>query len=595
VTTSSAISGVAGADAIRVNGISKRYRLYRKPFHRLLDLFGLCPQGPDYYTEHAALTDVDLTIARGEKVAIIGRNGAGKSTLLKIITGLVRPTSGGVDVNGQVSNLLQIGSGFHPDFTGRQNVFANLAHQGITGAQASRLFDEILDFAEVEEYIDQPMKTYSTGMCSRLMFSSAVVMKPEILVVDEILGVGDAYFAHKSFERMRTLCSSEGTTLLLVTHNIYSALDLCDRFIWIDRGCVKFDGEGKAAIALYESSVKEQEEHWLRQQNAAKLAMTSPDEDRLLHVLVRSQTGFAFPSPLALELIDLEFAGGRTTLTLAADAAGWELLAEGNLGPVETVAGRACRAVRTAGSIYHKAEWIVRLPSQGDVRALTVHWNYQGTIPADVRVFTKERQVLVAGTLSNGAGWQEQRFAGVAGRSHELEPVGQTSYGTGLVRVADVRFLTGDQDVVEVRHGDPLRVTISLHVDDRLQGEPVLFVLGFARHGSPYSALIHNEHLRLPHSAAAEISVDISDIRLGSGVWYVNVGVGEPGLYDKPAVKYFSVDPSWHHVLASRLELKVATVSKFDASGCFVVHPAIVSVRSVESADDRRISESALP
>src|SRR5262249_13844781 len=157
-------------------------------------------------------------------------------TLLKIITGVVRASAGDVDVRGQVSNLLQIGSGFHPDFTGRQNVYATLAHQGITGAAAERMFDEILEFAEIGEDLAQPMQTYSTGMCSRLMFSSSVVIKPEILVVDEILGVGDAYYAHKSFERMRQLCQQGDTTLLLVTHDVYSALNLCDRFVWIDRG-----------------------------------------------------------------------------------------------------------------------------------------------------------------------------------------------------------------------------------------------------------------------------------------------------------------------------------------------------------------------
>src|SRR6266566_1506716 len=223
-----------GPGAIRVFGVTKRYRLYQKPVYRLLDLFGLCPATREFYSEHVALKDVDLSIRRGEKVAIIGRNGAGKSTLLKIITGLVRPTAGTAETFGQVSNLLQIGSGFHPDFTGRQNVYATLAHQGITGQAAHRVFDEILSFAEVEEYIDQPMKTYSTGMCSRLMFASSVIVKPEILIVDEILGVGDAYFAHKSFERMRQLCSSGQTTLMLVTHDVYSALNLCDRFIWID-------------------------------------------------------------------------------------------------------------------------------------------------------------------------------------------------------------------------------------------------------------------------------------------------------------------------------------------------------------------------
>src|SRR5262249_27577453 len=144
-------------------------------------------------------------------------------------------------------------------------------HQGIIDRQASDLFDTIVDFAEIEEYIDQPMKTYSTGMCSRLMFSAAVMMTPDILVVDEVLGVGDAYFSHKSFQRMREMCTREGTTLLLVTHDIYSALNLCDRFIWIDRGVVRFDGDGKAAISLYEASIKEQEEQRLRARSQQRL------------------------------------------------------------------------------------------------------------------------------------------------------------------------------------------------------------------------------------------------------------------------------------------------------------------------------------
>ncbi len=273
MTTNSVVPLGQPTTAIALRGAGKRYRLYSKPLYRLLDLFGACPATPRYYSEHLAVKDVDLEIGRGEKVAIIGRNGAGKSTLLKLITGLVQPTSGSIQVNGQVSNLLQIGSGFHPDFTGRQNVYASLAHQGIVGKEAVRLFDEILAFAEIEEYVDQPMKTYSTGMCSRLMFASSIVIRPEILIVDEILGVGDAYFAHKSFERMRKICSQDGTTLLLVTHDIYSALNLCDRFIWIDRGEVKFDGDGKSAVALYESSVKEQEEQALRRKNTAGIAV----------------------------------------------------------------------------------------------------------------------------------------------------------------------------------------------------------------------------------------------------------------------------------------------------------------------------------
>src|SRR5579872_537431 len=339
---SEALSVASRPPAIVVESLVKRYRLHQKPMYRFLDLFGLCPAGPAYYSEHTALRDVNLSIERGEKLAIIGRNGAGKSTLLKTITGIVRPTSGAVHVSGTVSNLLQIGSGFHPDFTGRQNVFASLAHQGITGAQASRIFDEVVDFAEIGEYIDQPMKTYSTGMCSRLMFSSSIVTRPEILIVDEILGVGDAYFAHKSFERMRQLCVSEGTTLLLVTHNIYAALNLCDRFVWIDRGEVRFDGDGTSAISLYESSVKDQEEQHLRQRNLAALGPAKTD--RMVHVLVRSRTGFSPDRPLALGAIELTLKGGGTSRMSVADGEpGWTLAPEGNLGAAQTVAGERCR------------------------------------------------------------------------------------------------------------------------------------------------------------------------------------------------------------------------------------------------------------
>src|SRR5438876_6930630 len=129
-----------GAGAIRLQEVGKRYRLYQKPVYRLLDLFGMCPSGPAFYSEHEALAGVTLDVVAGEKVAVIGRNGAGKSTLLKIIAGLIQPTAGSVTVNGRVSNLLQIGTGFHPDFTGRQNVFAGLAHQGIIGVRAAKLF-----------------------------------------------------------------------------------------------------------------------------------------------------------------------------------------------------------------------------------------------------------------------------------------------------------------------------------------------------------------------------------------------------------------------------------------------------------------------
>ena len=237
--------------AIRARDLTKVYRLYSKPHYRFLDMFGLLKERPGRFSEHAALAGVSLDIKRGEKVAVIGRNGAGKSTFLKLVTKVIEPTSGEIVVAGKVHALLQIGTGFHPDFSGRQNVYAYLAQLGVTGKEAEQRCAEIIEFAELEEYIDQPVKTYSTGMGVRLMFSTSTAITPDLLVLDEVLGVGDAYFAHKSYERTRELCDSSGTTLLLVTHDIYSAMNICDRVVWIDRGRVLMDDTAPVVIKAY--------------------------------------------------------------------------------------------------------------------------------------------------------------------------------------------------------------------------------------------------------------------------------------------------------------------------------------------------------
>jgi len=576
----------AGADvAVRLSSVSKAYRLYQRPLHRFLDLFGLCPPDRGFYTTHHALSDINVEIGRGEKAAIIGRNGAGKSTMLKIITGLVQPTEGAVHVGGQISNLLQIGSGFHPDFTGRQNVFANLAHQGIVGRQASDMFDRIVDFAEIEEYIDQPMKTYSTGMCSRLMFSSAVSMSPDILIVDEILGVGDAYFAHKSFERMRELSSSEGTTLLLVTHDVYSALNLCDRFIWIDKGRLMFDGDGRAAISLYENSIKGQEEEALRRRNASRLSVSVTRDDGsaaagagVVHVLVRSRTGFVLRNPLALELLELIFDdGSHSALHVADGSPEWSLIAESNLGATETVDGRQCRALRAAGSVYHKAEWVVALPGKSRLTSLRLNWHYGGSELVDVRVFTPDHHVIVAGELGSADGWQEATFSHIREAGQQLDPQKQVDYGTGVVRIVSLQFLDANGDeVVQVTHGERLTVRVRARIGAELQDRRVTFVLGFWRQGSAYLGTVCQQRLLLPDSDECVIDATLDPVRFGSGQWYLNVGIGIADLYERPDPKYFVTDPSWYHLLAGWIQLRVNSSSGVDAVGCFVMHPASI-------------------
>ncbi|MGY8582163.1 ABC transporter ATP-binding protein, partial [Paracidovorax citrulli] len=192
--------------------------------------------------------------------------GAGKSTILKLIANLVQPTEGTVAVKGKIQALMELGTGFHPEFTGRENVISALAYQGITGRRARALLDDVLDFSELEDFIDKPIKTYSAGMYSRLAFAAATAVSPEILIIDEILGAGDAYFAGKSARRMREL-TADGSTVLFVSHDMSAVQMICDRAVWIERGQIIADGHPIEVGKKYASSIRKQEEMRLRAVN----------------------------------------------------------------------------------------------------------------------------------------------------------------------------------------------------------------------------------------------------------------------------------------------------------------------------------------
>jgi len=249
---------------IRIEKMGKMYRLYKRPMDKILDAFGLNFWRKNYYQEFWALRDINLEVKKGERLGIIGRNGAGKSTLLKIITGNVSPTEGNVIVDGRIQALMELGTGFHPEFTGRQNIRVSLSYQGFSAKQIEKMEDEIIDFAELDEFIDQPIKTYSAGMYARLAFSTATAIEPEILIIDEVLGAGDAYFAGKCVERMRRLTNDSGATVLFVSHDLSSVMQLCDRVIWIDRGRIKDSGNPLKIIKEYSAMVRKDEEIRLR-------------------------------------------------------------------------------------------------------------------------------------------------------------------------------------------------------------------------------------------------------------------------------------------------------------------------------------------
>lgn len=205
------------------------------------------------YEEFHALKDISFTVEQGEVVGLIGKNGAGKSTALKVISGILGPTAGRVTVRGSVVPMLELGSGFDFELSGRENIFLNGAILGYGRAFLKAKYPEILAFSELGEFIEQPIRTYSSGMLMRLAFSIATVVEPEILIVDEILGVGDAGFQIKSRQRMMELLGG-GTTVLLVSHDIKQIEELCTRAIWLDHGLVKMMGDAKTVCARYQES-----------------------------------------------------------------------------------------------------------------------------------------------------------------------------------------------------------------------------------------------------------------------------------------------------------------------------------------------------
>jgi len=234
--------------AIRVQGLSKCYHVYDRPQDRLKQ--SLWRGRKQFYREFWALRDISFEIKKGETVGIIGCNGSGKSTLLQMIAGTLTPTVGTVEVNGRVAALLELGSGFNPDFTGRENVYMNGAILGLGESEITARFDEIAAFADIGDFIEQPVKTYSSGMMLRLAFAVSVCVDPDILIVDEALSVGDEIFQRKCFARIQAL-QQVGASILFVSHSAQSVVELCRSALLLDRGELLLFGKPKAVVAQY--------------------------------------------------------------------------------------------------------------------------------------------------------------------------------------------------------------------------------------------------------------------------------------------------------------------------------------------------------
>lgn len=265
--------------AVQVDNLSKCYQIFEKPRHRLLQI--LMGGRKRYFREFWALKNVSFSVRRGETVGILGRNGSGKSTLLQLICDTLSPTEGSIVANGRIAALLELGSGFHPDYTGRENVFMNGAILGIDKTEILSRFDEIAGFADIGDFMEQPVKTYSSGMLMRLAFAVQAMLSPDIFVVDEALSVGDEKFQRKCFARLENL-KQQGASILLVSHSGQQIMEFCDRAILLERGECLLQAEPSEAFRAYQR------------------ILYSPAEDRRRFIDQLQNRAGAEPEPSAL-------------------------------------------------------------------------------------------------------------------------------------------------------------------------------------------------------------------------------------------------------------------------------------------------------
>jgi ABC-type polysaccharide/polyol phosphate transport system ATPase subunit len=557
---------------VYAENLTKIYRLYSKPHYRFLDMFGLLGKKPEAYTEHKALDGINLEIQRGEKVAIIGRNGAGKSTFLKLVTNVTKPTAGRLVVKGKAHALLQIGTGFHPDFTGRENVYAYLAQLGATGRAAKIKCAEIIEFAELEEYIDQPVKTYSTGMAMRLMFSTSTAISPNLLVLDEVLGVGDAYFAQKSYERIQGLCEGEGTTLLLVSHDVYSASRICDRMIWIDRGHVLIDGDPSTVVKAYEDSIRVQEEHRLRLRTQAKVEAlqqynNSRPPSQYIFLEIQAKNNQPQKSLVYFSHIELLYRGEKISAVSLKDTPVNQINTaylereHGCWGDAISWQKQACYPMLNYGSPFHKATVVFPFKDNvinlKDIQFFVNYWMDESCFLKLSFIFenkTYELGYLPVKTkawINYTTSFEKRTF------SEETLPGVQ---GTGDIILTKVLLVNEKhEEVYQINHGQAISLLISYKINRTNLKEKAQVLVIISRNNTERVCKFLNKDITFSQQEKSDgmIEMYLSRMMLSRGVYSIAVEIVREGYIEKQSKKFFSIDEDVYYCISNAYEFSV--------------------------------------
>lgn len=462
-------------NVISISGLGKSFRRYSHPGWKALGAFGV-PVPQRSYDEFWALREVNLSIAAGERIALVGKNGAGKSTLLRLITGQMEASAGTVEVGGRIQALMELGTGFHPDFTGVENIRSALLYNGVAGQDLEDRCQEVIEFTELEDFIDRPVKEFSSGMYARLAFAVATSIHPEILIIDEILGVGDAYFTGKCIQRMQAL-TARGATVLFVSHDMSAVQLLCDRAVWLESGKVRMDGDTLSVSKAYLAEIRYQEDLRLRARAMAisKRALRSVQDqtEGTQPMLFRFVARRPVEPKNPIYVSAISFGLGEHTLgeidVVAGAPSGDRLILEKKYmdwGDPTNVKGRAARPFASYGGRYAHAPWVINYPAYASgQRWLQVE--YLAALDCDVHVELYEESVKAYRDLGplpgvTGDRWMQVKFVfdGTAALQAQ-QPEAPAVEALGL----------GEHD----RYGDgDLRITAFGFVDQNGQGTHVL-------------------------------------------------------------------------------------------------------------------------
>jgi ABC-type polysaccharide/polyol phosphate transport system ATPase subunit len=518
--------------AIRFEQVGKMYKVFGSKLDTALDALSLPSFGREMrYREFWALRDIDLELPRGERLGIIGRNGAGKTTLLKLVTGNVSPTEGNVTVNGDVQALLETGGGLHPEFTGRENIRASLGYLGLSRAEIEDAEREIAEFTELGRFLDQPFKAYSQGMQARLSFAIATTVQPEILIVDEILGAGDAYFFTRSTARMSQLIES-GAGVLLVSHALDQVARFCSRTIWLERGRIAMDGPTDEVVKAYERFIRELEDRRLRAKNekAALPQYDAFERETFADAVVGAVSADGGPLDVARLTLwrdgvlegEIDVGGPQDAAT--SEGAGL-LLEDGRWEPPQTDGDRYFRTVAEAEGgfrfdlwfFYPRSRYELEIVYRTPGEAASLRLERAGDSGSIVSLphapeWTTHRVELVAGDEALDSGEEERlsRWPGVE--------------GLAIRRVQTLSGKEGRQAVFRVH--EPFSVVVDAVATSSGTFPLIAAALVFRLDGIEATRHIgERELLQLEEGDRLELRLDFGPLMLGNGTYLLSVGL----------------------------------------------------------------------